>query len=252
MKLLILGGTSEASELGYALANDPKFQATISLAGRTQNPVPQSLPTRSGGFGGTEGLVRYLVEHHVEALIDATHPFAAQITRNAEAAAQQTSIPLLVIWRPAWCKQPGDRWIEVADMHQAALALGPLPRRVLLTIGQKDLEPFAAAPWHHYVLRSVEAPRQKYLPQHAEVITARGPFTVEDEYTLLCERRIELLVTKNSGGTATEAKLIAARMLNLPVVIVTRPAPPTAETVATVPEALAWLARRHAASQRGE
>ena len=252
MNLLILGGTSEASALGRALAEDGRFRATISLAGRTRNPAPQPLPARSGGFGGIDGLVGYIIEHCIDALIDATHPFAAQMSRHAEAAARQTATDILVIQRHAWQKQLSDRWIEVPDLPAAAQAIGPVARRVLLTIGQKDLEPFAAAPHHHYLLRSVDAPPPESLPQRTEVITARGPFALADELELMRAQQIDVLVTKNSGGTATEAKLTAARMLHLPVIMVARPAPPTAETVATVPEALAWLARRHAAHQRGE
>jgi precorrin-6A/cobalt-precorrin-6A reductase len=251
MNLLILGGTSEASALGRALADDRRFRATISLAGRTRNPATQPVPVRIGGFGGVDGLVRYIVEHRIDALIDATHPFAAQMSRNAEAAARQTATAALVIQRPAWQKQPGDRWIEVPDLPAAAQALGPVAHRVMLTIGRKDLQPFAAAPHHHYLLRSVDAPPPESLPPHAEVITARGPFALADELDLLRVRQIEILVTKNSGGIATEAKLTATRMLRLPVIMVTRPAPPDAETVATVPEALAWLSHHHAALHRG-
>jgi precorrin-6A/cobalt-precorrin-6A reductase len=251
MNLLILGGTSEASALGRALADDSRFRATISLAGRTRNPAPQPLPVRIGGFGGVDGLVRHIVEHRIDALIDATHPFAAQMSRNAEAAARQTATAALVIQRPAWQEQPGDRWIEVPDLPAAAQALGSAARRVMLTIGQKDLQPFVNAPHHHYLLRSVDAPPPESLPPHAEVITARGPFALADELKLMHAQRIDVLVTKNSGGTATEAKLAAARMIRLPVIMVARPAPPTAETVATVPEALAWLAGRHAAHHRG-
>ncbi len=252
MKVLILGGTSEASELGRALAAEPGIHATISLAGRTQHPAPQPLPSRSGGFGGAEGLARYLVENHVDALVDATHPFAAQMSRNAELAARQTGTALLAIQRPPWRKQPGDCWIEVPEMVAAALALGRTPRRVLLTIGQRELAPFVAAPWHYYVLRSVDAPPAAQLPPQAEVIAARGPFALDEECALLRERSIDVLVTKNSGGSATEAKLTAARLLDLPVVMVARPPPPIAETVATVREALAWLAGRHSMHRRGE
>jgi precorrin-6A/cobalt-precorrin-6A reductase len=252
MNLLILGGTSEASALGRALAYDSRFRATISLAGRTRNPAPQPLPVRVGGFGGVKGLVRYIVEHRIDALIDATHPFASQMSRNAEAAARQANTDILVIQRPVWQKQPGDHWIEVPNLPAAAQALGTVARRVMLTIGQKDLQPFANAPHHHYLLRSVDAPPPESLPPHAEVITARGPFALADELDLLRAQNIEVLVTKNSGGTATEAKLTAARGLQLPVIMVARPAPPAAETVTTVPEALAWLAHRHAAHQRGE
>jgi precorrin-6A/cobalt-precorrin-6A reductase len=252
MRVLILGGTSEASAVARFLADDRRFQATISLAGRTQNPARHPLPTRIGGFGGVDGLARYLAEHRIGALIDATHPFAAQMTRHAEQAALHTATPLLVIHRHAWREQSGDRWIEVPDLPAATQALGTVPRRVLLTIGQKDLGAFASAPCHHYVVRSVDAPRLEDLPPHAEVITARGPFAVNDESALLRERRIDVLVTKNAGGTATVAKLTAARLLNLPVIMVSRPAPPTAEAVATVEEALDWLERRHLTCQRGE
>ncbi len=252
MNLLILGGTSEASALGRALAGDARFSATISLAGRTQNPAPQALPVRIGGFGGVEGLVRYLIEHRIDALIDATHPFATQMTRNAEAAVRQTCTATLVLQRPAWQMQSGDHWIEVSDLPEAALTLGPVERRVLLTIGQKDLPTFVAASQHHYVLRSVDAPKPDSLPVHAKVITARGPFVLDDELRLLRDEQIDILVTKNSGGDATQAKLTAARMLRMPVVMVARPTPPPADTVTTVAEALAWLTSYHATHRRGE
>lgn len=252
MRVLILGGTSEASALGRTFAADGRFQAVISLAGRTQTPPPQPLPTRIGGFGGVDGLAYYLVEHRVDALIDATHPFAAQMTRHAELAARRTATPLLVILRPAWQRQAGDRWIEVPDLQAAVRALGAIPRRALLTIGRKDLAAFASAPYHHYVIRSVDPPSEEHLPPHSEVITARGPFAVDEEQALLRRHRIDVLVTKNSGGTATAAKLAAARSLGLLVIMVSRPTPPTADTVATIAEAIAWLERRHAARQRGE
>jgi precorrin-6A/cobalt-precorrin-6A reductase len=140
----------------------------------------------------------------------------------------------------------------VPDFDAAVRALGITPRRVLLTIGQKDLTAFASAPWHYYVIRSVDSPRPEHLPSQAEVITARGPFVVEEEHALLRQYRIGVVVTKNSGGAATAAKLSAARRLDLPVIMVSRPAAPAAEAVTTVEEALAWLGGRHAAYQRGE
>jgi precorrin-6A/cobalt-precorrin-6A reductase len=253
MNLLILGGTTEASALARALAGDRRFRATLSLAGLTRNPLPQPLPCRTGGFGGAEGLARYLAEHRIGALVDATHPFAARMTRHAAEAARLTGIPLLVVNRPAWQPAPGDRWTGVPDMEAAAAALGCDPRRVLLTVGQKDLAPFAAAPWHTYVIRSVEPPSPESLPPRAEMIAARGPFAEADEHRLLTARRIEVLVTKNSGGEATQPKLAAARALGLPVIVVARPEPPPGiELVATVPEVMAWLALRHGAVLRGE
>ena len=254
MNLLILGGTTEASALVRALAGDRRFRATLSLAGRTRHPLPQPLPCRSGGFGGAEGLAAYLAEHRIGALIDATHPFAAQMSRHAAEAARLTGTPLVAISRPAWRPEPGDQWLVVPDMAAAAGELGRTARRVLLTVGQKELAPFAAAPWHSYVIRSVDPPSPEFLPPRAEVITARGPFAEADEHRLLLERRIEVLVTKNSGGEATRPKLAAARSLGLPVVMVARPDPlPGVEHVATAAEALAWLARQHGATAlRGE
>ena len=246
MKLLILGGTSEASALSRALAGDPHYDAMLSLAGRTEHPAPSPIPVRRGGFGGSEGLARFLTENRIDVLIDATHPFAAAMKRHAVEAAKHTGVPLLAIRRPAWEPREGDQWISVANLGKAAAALGDEPKRVLLTTGRKDLAPFVAAPQHFYVLRSVEAPALEELPPHVEVITARGPFTLADELQLLGDKSVDILVTKNSGGTATAAKLDAARALSLPVVMVRRPEVPDAPAnVESVKEALAWLERGH-------
>jgi precorrin-6A/cobalt-precorrin-6A reductase len=252
MKVLILGGSSEATQLGRRLAGDPRFQAVISLAGRTLHPAPQPLPTRIGGFGGVTGLAQYLIAEKFDALIDATHPFAVRISRNAVEACDGAGVPMLALQRPEWRPVAGDHWITVADMPAAARALGERPRHVLLTIGQKDLAPFAAAPQHRYLVRSVDPPPPHILPASTEVIAMRGPFLESDERKLLAERGIEILVTKNAGGSATAAKLSATRALGLPVVMIARPAPPQAKTVASVAEALDWLLQRHSArSERG-
>lgn len=252
MRILILGGTTEASELGRALARDGRVRATISLAGRTRLPSPQPLPTRVGGFGGVQGLARYLTENRIDALIDATHPFAAQMTANVVDAARITGTPVLVVLRPAWRPVEGDRWTSVNAMEAAAAALGEVARRVFLTVGQTGLLPFRSAPQHHYVVRSVDPPPPEALPPDVEVISARGPFLEADERRLLSEHRIDVMVTKNSGGAATGAKLAAARALGVAVVMIERPPAPPVETVATVAEVLAWLERRHAAAPRGE
>jgi len=226
----------------------------LSLAGRTKAPMTPPIPFRIGGFGGVEGLVQYLKAEHVDLLVDATHPFAAQMSRHAAEAARIAGVPLLVICRPAWRPVEGDHWIPVPDMAAAVAALGAAPRRVFLTIGQKELAPFREAPQHAYVIRSVDAPNAAALPPGAEVITARGPFAEEDERRLLVEKRIEAIVTKNSGGSATEAKLAAARGLGIPVIMVERPARPEVETVMRAEDALDWLARAHrgiASSRRG-
>jgi precorrin-6A/cobalt-precorrin-6A reductase len=255
LKILILGGSSEASALATLLAQDPRFNPTLSLAGRTLAPLPPKIPWRSGGFGGIAGLTRYLADNAIQALIVATHPFAVQMRQNAVAAARKTKLPLLMIERPAWAPGPGDNWTEVPDMAQAAAALGTTPRRVLLTIGRKDLASFVAAPWHDYVIRSVDAPPPESLPPSAKIITARGPFTQTADRNMLLEEGIERIVTKNSGGSATESKLLAARELGLPVIMVARPPWPDvsgldAGKAEDAPGALRWLAAlHHAASE---
>ncbi|HWA80467.1 MAG TPA: cobalt-precorrin-6A reductase [Acetobacteraceae bacterium] len=252
MNLLILGGTAEAMLLGRALADDPRFAAMISLAGRTRTPAPQPLPCRIGGFGGAQGLAQFLAVKRFDALIDATHPFAEQISRHADFASRTSGIPLLSLQRPEWRPIAGDRWIAVPDMNAAAQVLGGTPRRALLTVGRKDLAPFAAAPWHRYVIRSVDPPPPELLPPNAEFIAARGPFLEEDERRLMAEREIEIVVTKNSGGNATIAKLHAARALGVKVVMIARPPAAAGDRVTTVEEALAWLTLRHEAfSPRG-
>ena len=251
LRILLLGGTGEASALAGLLADEPSFSAVLSLAGRTKAPVLPAIQCRIGGFGGAAGLARYLTDNAIQVLVVATHPFATQIRQNAVAAARMTGTTLLMIERPAWHRQTGDRWTEVLDMDQAAAALGPTPRRVLLTIGRKDLAPFAAAPWHEYVSRSVDAPPPETLPPHAKIITARGPFTLADDRRMLHEERIEVIVTKNSGGTATQSKLAAARELGLKVIMVARPPWPdmTGLDAARVSDALGarrWLEACHA------
>ena len=247
-KLLILGGSSESASLARALASDQRFAATLSLAGRTQHPAGGSTPTRSGGFGGAEGLARYLALNRIDILVDATHPYAARMKRNAVEAAALAGVKLLAIRRPPWMPEPGDNWITVADLNDAAAALGDEPRRVLLTTGRKELAPFKAAAHHFYLLRSVDTPEPDVLPPRVKTISARGPFAYADEFELLRAHAIDVLVTKNSGGTATAAKLAAARALNLPVVMVERPAMPEAPSVETVAEALDWLEGAHSST----
>ena len=250
MRILILGGTAEALELADALKHDARFAPTLSLAGVTRAPRLPSIPSRIGGFGGAEGLARYLEEHDVHWLVLATHPFASQIRMNAIEAARTVQCPLLIIERPQWTALPEDRWTHVSDMKSAAAALGTRARRVLLTIGRKELPAFAAHPQHFYVIRTIDAPSLNTLPPHAEIITARGPFTEAEERNILLTRRIDVLVTKNSGGSATEAKLTAARACGVPVVIVDRPPMPSlanvrARIVSTIPDAVKTLTERH-------
>jgi precorrin-6A/cobalt-precorrin-6A reductase len=241
MRILILGGTTEASAIARALVGDARFDPVLSLAGRTRAPVPPPIPWRVGGFGGASGLADYVRRERIEALVDATHPFAARMKAHAASVA----VPRVVVLRPAWRAVPGDRWIEAPTMTAAFQALGDAPRRVFLTVGQQELAPFGGP--HHYLIRSVDPPAM--APPGATIITARGPFDPAAEQALLAEHRIDVLVTKNSGGTATAGKLEAARALGLPVVLVARPPRPDGVVVEDAAAALAWLA--HQADCRG-
>ena len=241
MRLLILGGTTEAAALARHLAERPDIEATLSLAGRTSRPVPPPIPCRTGGFGGAAGLGAYLAEHRIDAVIDATHPFAARISANAVAACRAAGVTLAVLGRPAWTPCEGDRWTRVADMAAAARALGQAPRRVFLTVGGLQLAAFAAAPQHHYLVRTIEPPAAVEALQSHRLILARGPFEVAAETALMREERIEVLVTKNSGGAATGAKIEAARTLGIEIVMVERPKAAAVPSFDTVDAVLAWL-----------
>jgi len=250
LRVLILGGTSEASGLARRLEGDARFATTLSFAGRTRSPVLPSIPSRVGGFGGAEGLAAWLRDERVAALVDATHPFAARISANAVTAAAAAGVDLLGISRPAWQARPGDDWTEFADLAGARDALGEMPRRVFLAIGRNELAGFAGTP-HDYVVRSVDPPAPGAAPGGAVFIAARGPFALDDEIALLRAHRIELLVCKNSGGSAAAAKLAACRELRIPVLMVARPAIPPRDEVADDAAAFDWLLARHDAALRG-
>ncbi|MER5409840.1 cobalt-precorrin-6A reductase [Streptomyces sp. NPDC002769] len=238
--VLVLGGTTEARRLAAELAGRPGVRVTTSLAGRVSRPGALEGDVRVGGFGGADGLARWLREQRVDAVVDATHPFATRITENAARAAAATGVPAVVLRRPGWRPGPGDRWHFAASLAEAAALLPPLGRRVFLTTGRLGLAAFAHLDGLHFLARSVEAPEPP-LPQDIEVLLARGPFTVDDEWTLLRAHRIDVLVTKDSGGEATAAKLTAARALGLTVVVVRRP--PLPDGVAAVPDVVSALAR---------
>jgi precorrin-6A/cobalt-precorrin-6A reductase len=246
-RVLVLGGTSEASQLALALA-EAGVDAVFSYAGRTDAPLPQPLPLRIGGFGGVEGLANWLRAEAITHVVDATHPFAAGISKNAVAAAAATGLPLIALERPPWQPQPGDDWTFVADYAAAAAALPRTPARVFLAIGRQNLAPFASRPQHHYLLRLVDPPVNLPL-QGADVVLARGPFTQEGDRALMRRHQITHLVAKNSGGSGAEAKLLAARDLHLPVILIDRPALPPRRVVGTVAEVMAFL---HGDTARGE
>ena len=238
--ILILGGTTEARELAAELTALPEVKVTTSLAGRVSRPGALTGDVRIGGFGGAEGLAGWLREHHVDALVDATHPFAESITANAARAGAATGVPVVVLRRPGWHPGPGDQWHPVASLAEAADVLPALGHRVLLTTGRLGLAAFAHLAQLHFVVRSVEPPEPP-MPPDVDVLLARGPFTVADEAALLREHRIDVVVTKDSGGAATAAKLTAAREAGVPVVVVRRP--PLPDGVSAVPDVAGVLER---------
>ena len=227
--------------LGQELAIRDDMAVTLSLAGRTASPLAQAVPVRSGGFGGTAGLVQYLRDHEIHALIDATHPFAATMSAHAQSAAVQTHTPLLSLCRPPWRAMAGDRWTEVHDAQEAACILGAEPRHVFLAVGRQEIAPFASAPQHRYLIRSVDPVEPPLAVPHARYILDRGPFGEDRERELLREHAIDVIVAKNSGGVATYGKIVAARTLGLPVILLRRPPALDVPTVTTVGEAMLWL-----------
>ncbi len=237
-RILILGGTTEARQLAESLAADRRYDAAISLAGRTADPRPQPLPTRIGGFGGAEGLAVFLELEKISLLVDATHPFAARISHNAAIAAAATGTPLFALRRAAWEVQPGDNWTRVASVAEAVSALGAAPRRVFLAIGRQEAFHFEKAPQHSYIVRSVDPVTPPLNLPNATAVLAHGPFAEADELELLRQQAIDVVVAKNSGGTATYGKIVAARMLGLEVVMVERHKPADVASVSTCDAAL--------------
>ncbi|MFJ8014955.1 cobalt-precorrin-6A reductase [Streptomyces sp. NPDC096339] len=277
--VLILGGTTEARRLAGALAGagggtvpeagagrgpapdarlgvgparEPsgapeaaaRFRVTTSLAGRVADPVLPPGETRIGGFGGPAGLAAWITAHRVTHLVDATHPFAERMSFNAAQAAALSGIPLLALRRPGWTPEPGDAWTFADSLAEAAELLPSLGGRVFLTTGRMGLHTFAHLTDTWFLVRSVDPPDAP-VPPRLEVVLARGPFTLDDERELLARHRIDVLVTKDSGGSATAPKLTAAREAGVPVLVVRRPAVPqgVAET-GSVAEALNWLRQR--------
>jgi precorrin-6A/cobalt-precorrin-6A reductase len=240
-RVLILGGTGEARRLATALV-DERVDVLSSLAGRVADPLLPPGEVRIGGFGGVAGLTAWLQANPVGAMVDATHPFAATMTASAAAAADLTGIPLLRLQRPGWSPRAGDDWRWVDTLEEAAVAVAGFGT-VFLTTGRLGLGAFAGLTGR-CVVRSVDPPSPP-LPERTTVVLARGPFTVEEELALIREHGVDVVVTKDSGGGMTAAKLTAARELGLPVVLVRRPrVPPGVLTVATVEEALAWVLSR--------
>jgi len=244
-RLLILGGTRDAVALAQELQNrwGEAVGVTTSLAGRTRDPVRPAGAVRVGGFGGVAGLMSYLAEHRVVAVIDATHPFAAQMSRHASEACTAAGVPLLRMERPPWRPQSGDDWRPVDSNEAAAQLLRNLGRNVFLTIGATELQAYFGLPRQRFLVRAIEPDALPDLPAGWTAIFARGPFQETAELALMRRHRIEVLVTKNSGGSSVAAKLQAARALGIPVVMIDRPPGPDVDRVTTVPAASKWVER---------
>ncbi len=240
-RILILGGTTEARVLGERLAQRDGCDVTLSLAGRTASPVKHAVAVRIGGFGGAVGLADYLVAHRIEALIDATHPYATIISQNTVAAARQIQVPFIMLRRPPWIAVAGDRWIDVNHAGEAAAAIGQQPCSVFVTIGRNELAPFAGAPQHRYLIRSVDRVEPPLAVPHVTYLTARGPFSEADDRALMQAHGIDIIIAKNSGGAAAYGKIAAARSLGVGVIMLRRPPTPEAPAVETIEDAIAWL-----------
>jgi precorrin-6A/cobalt-precorrin-6A reductase len=251
MRVLILGGTDEGFRLADRLAEIAGIDFVSSLAGRTQNPRMPKGTVRVGGFGGAEGLALYLRDEGISHLVNATHPFAAQISANAVTAADSAGVPLIRLLRPAWAAEADDRWIGARDANEAAALCIQHGGRIFLTLGAQEMDAFANVHNAHFLVRVVDAPKETRLRDY-RIITARGPFSLHDELRLLGDHHISLIVTKNSGGPATYAKIEAARRLSLPVIMIDRPAialDPRSAVATGVDEVIAWL-QHQAASIR--
>lgn len=239
--ILILGGTAEAKALGHRLASRSGYEILLSLAGRTRTPAEQPVPVRIGGFGGAQGLADFIRETGIDLLIDATHPFAARISRNAAEAAMLSGVQILALRRPAWSRQAGDRWQDVANIAAAVTALDIPPRRIFLTLGRQELLPFEAAPQHHYLIRSVDPVEPPLAVPNAAYLTSRGPFAEAEEARLLKEHGIEMIVAKNSGGPSSYGKIAAARALGIDVILIRQPDLPKVSSFVTIDDLLALL-----------
>jgi precorrin-6A/cobalt-precorrin-6A reductase len=241
-RVLILGGTREASKLIARASKIDGLETIASLAGRTRKPQLSSTTTRTGGFGGISGLTDYLQEQHIDLLVDATHPFAAEISFNAAIAAATVGIPYLILIRPPWEKTDGDRWIEVESNQEAAEVLSQLGhRRIFLTIGRQELAAYSRLQQFWFLMRAIDPPPPNIPLPPGKLLTERGPFSLDQERSLLQKYQIEVIVSKNSGGDATYAKIIAARELGIPVVIIKRPSLPQGERVGDEESAIFWL-----------
>jgi precorrin-6A/cobalt-precorrin-6A reductase len=243
-RLVILGGTGDAVNLANLAMSLPGLEVITTLAGRTRAPKRIAGEVRIGGFGGEAGLVEYLQAEKIDLLIDATHPFAARMSWNAAGAATTMGIPWLMLVRPAWERSSADNWIEVESVEAAVSAIPGSAQRIFLTIGRQQLAPFATLTDRWCLIRSIDPPDANIQLPPGKLLLDRGPFSLEQELQLFREYQIQAIVSKNSGGDATAAKIIAAREMGLPVVMVQRPIVPAGDRVPNVLGAIEWLRAR--------
>lgn len=247
--VLILGDTPDARALAQSL-HDAEIRGIYAHGGRKTLASPLPIPTRIGGFGGADGLGRYIAEARITHIVDATHPFTKTMSQNAVLAASRTGCPLLALTRPVWKPGAGDTWIHAPDMASAVAALDTNPQRIFLAVGRQDVARFSRQPQHHYLLRLSEPARtQPPLPHH-DIVVSSGPFDEARERALLINQKIDLVVARNTGAPGSRAKLDAARSLELPVLMIDRPTLPKRPEVHAVGEVMAWLADAHPARRR--
>ena len=246
-RVLILGGTGEAVGLARRLESRAELDVVTSLAGRTRRPAAVPGRVRTGGFGGVEGLTAYLAAEHVDIVVDATHPYAAIMSSHAKRACDALGLPRVQLWRPAWSPVDADEWTGVTSFDAAADAVAEARLSadgcVFLSTGVREVQVFSRLRRVRFLVRLVDAPRTPLPLPKSELIVDRGPFAIENERALFLEHGVELLVSRNSGGVATHSKLVAARELRVPVVMVDRPDPEPGAHAETVEEAVRWLAR---------
>jgi precorrin-6A/cobalt-precorrin-6A reductase len=242
VKLLVLAGTSEARALCAALAGDPRVEVVASLAGETRAPLALGVTTRIGGFGGGLEQEKFIKDNDVDAVIDATHPFAARISERTQAMCARLGLPCLRLVRPGWQPEADDRWTFVDQPAEVALHL-PETATVFLATGRKSLAGFANLAGRRVLCRVIDPPRAAFPLAGGKFVVGRPPFSVEDEVQLFTSEGVEVLVVKDSGGAAGRAKLLAARLMSLPVILIRRPPPPPGDRVESVSAALDWLER---------
>ncbi|QII01308.1 cobalt-precorrin-6A reductase [Rhodococcoides fascians A21d2] len=243
VKVLILGGTTEARALAAALDRVRDVDSVTSLAGRVTQPILPVGRTRIGGFGGPDALAMWLRDNAIDVVVDATHPFASTIGAHAVHATEATGVALLVLTRPPWTEGENDRWTAVPSLPDAAAAITP-GSRVFLTTGRQGVHHFTRVDHSWFLVRTIDPPTGP-VPPHMTLQLGRGPFDIDHESKVLADNRIDLLITKNSGGDMTRAKLDAARAASIPVLMIARPeAPTSAPIVYEVDSAVDWLTNR--------